>query len=140
MQQELKYNTIYVNPYVINIFVIISKFERELVDVDCIMNDSVYFVQLTPCSTASLQMLTGLRLVKKFPIYYGTYGVHKIPAVHSYYQPNEYVHIFISYFLRVHFLRFGLPSGVFYSVFLIKILYACPSPSLHINSPSSHYS
>jgi hypothetical protein len=44
-----------------------SNFERELVDVDYIMDDSVYFVQLTPWGTASLQKLRGLQLSRNFP-------------------------------------------------------------------------
>jgi hypothetical protein len=93
---------------------------------------------LTPWSRILLEKLTGLQLVKKFPIFYGTRrflphsqvpghlslswasSTQSVPS-----HPNSWRSILI---LSSH-LRLGLPSGLFPSGYPIETLYTTlPSP------------
>jgi hypothetical protein len=94
---------------------------------------------LTPRSRFLLEKLTGLKLVKKIPTFYGTRmfitaftsarhlslswasSIQSIPP-----QPTSWRSILI----LSSYLRLGLPSGLFLSDFLTKILYMLlPSPT-----------
>ena len=98
---------------------------------------------LTPRCRILLEKLTGLKLVKKFPTFYGTRRfITALTSVHhlslSWASPIQSIyphstcwrHVLI---LSSH-LRLGLPSSLFPSGFPIKNLY---TPSLHPYAPRS---
>ena len=105
---------------------------------------------LTPWCRVLIQKLTGLQLVKKFPIFYGTRrfitaltSVHHLsvsrasPIQSTHPHPTSWRSILI---LSTH-LRLGLPSGLFPSGFPTKTLYApFPHPHAPHSQPISFFS
>ena len=100
---------------------------------------------LTPWCRVLLEKLTGLRLVKKFPAFYGTRrfitaltSVRHLslswanPIQSIYPHPTTWRSILI---LSTH-LRLGLPSGLFPSGFPTKTLYAPLSSPIRATCPA----
>ena len=99
---------------------------------------------LTPWCRVLLEKLTGLRLVKKFPAFYGTWrfitaltsvrhlSLSWASPIQSIYQhPTSWRSIII---LSTH-LRLGLPSGLFPSGFPTKTLYTPFSSLIRATCP-----
>ena len=108
-----------------------------------ILNVSIYL--LTPWSRVLLEKLTGLRLVKKFPTFYGIrwfitaftsahyLSLSRVSSIHSIHpHPTYWISILILY----SHLRLGLPSSLFpsgiptnalYTPVLSPIRAACPA-------------
>jgi len=100
---------------------------------------------LTPCSRVLLEKLTGFQIVKKFPAFYGTgrfitaftnarhlslsraSSIQSIPP-----HPTSWRSILI----LPSYLRLGLPSGLFPSVFPIKTLYKPFLSPIHATCPA----
>ena len=91
---------------------------------------------LTPWCRVLLEKLTGLQLVKKFPVFYGTRRfITALKSVRhlslSWASPIQSTHPHLpssrSILILSTHLRLGLPSGLFPSGFPTKTLYA-PSP------------
>jgi len=108
---------------------------------------TVSLIILIPWCRVLLEKLTGLQLVKKFPAFHGTRrfitaftSVRHLslswasPVQSIYPHPTSCRSILT---LSTH-LRLGLPSGVFLSGFLTKILYTPPllTHTRHMPSPS----
>jgi len=114
---------------------------RNKVSPSCVLLAYLLTYLLTPLCRVLLEKLTGLQLVKKFPIFHGTRrfitaltSVRHLalswarPIQSIYPHPTSWRSILI---LSTH-LRLGLPSGFLPSGFLSKTLY---TPSSHPYAP-----
>ena len=104
----------------------------------------------TPCSTVFLKTLTGSKLVKKFPAFYGCpkfhYRIQKCPPTLPTLSQLDPVHISTSHFLKIHF-NIILPSTPVSPKRIISFrfpnqnpVYASPLPHTRYMPSSSHSS
>jgi hypothetical protein len=100
---------------------------------------------LTPWNRVLVEKLTGLKQVKKFPVFYGTRNFITtftsarhlcLSRASSIQSTSPHPNSSISALILYSHLRLGLPIGLFHSCFLTKSLYTALSSPIRATRPA----